>query len=215
MVGRFLSDAGWSSGAVDPVQAFYRPGHSMTVRYDVKARYRDGAAELLTLGAECRAGDPVQVWALPDDPGLPGLPAALEYPEEGGGGHPELLRYRPRRRAVLRYRFRSGHVLFGKVLSPARAGRSLAAVRGLAPESPAGLRLALPTAGPAPGTLLLAPLAGRPLAICSWSVTHSPPRIAWPASPTTSPAPPPPTRAHLSRTARRAPAWPQPGKPPT
>ncbi|MGH9040045.1 MAG: hypothetical protein ACRDZ3_07430, partial [Acidimicrobiia bacterium] len=159
MVARFLSDAGWSPGAIDPVQAFYRPGRCMTVRYDVKARHHDGALELLTLGAECRAGDPVQVWAFPDDPGLPGLPAALEYPEEAGGGQPELLRYRPRRRAVLRYRFPAGHVLFGKVLSPTRAGRALAAARGLNASSGTGVSLALPTAGPAPGTLLLAPLA--------------------------------------------------------
>lgn len=161
MIGRFLSSSGWSPCAIEPVQVFYRPGRSMTVRFDLKARYRHGPVELLTVGAECRSREPVRVWAFPQDPSLPGLPAALDYPAEEGGAPTEMLRYRPRRRAVLRHRFVSGQVLFGKILPPARASRALQATSGLCPEARPELRLALPAAGPAPGTLLVAPVAGR------------------------------------------------------
>ncbi len=161
MVARFLSESGRTPSAIVPVQAFYRPGRSMTVRFDVRARHRDGTMALLTVGAECRAGDPVRVWAFPEDPSLPGLAAAMEYPGEEGGAPPELLRYRPRRRTVLRYRFGSGQILFGKVLPPPRARRALEAANRLRPDGPPELRLALPGAGPGPGALLVAPVAGR------------------------------------------------------
>lgn len=163
MIDRFLAGSGWSPSSIDPVQVFYRPGRSMTVRYDVRARHRTGLVDTLTLAAECRAEDPVRVWAFAEDPSLPGLPAALELPGTDGGCSAELLRYRPRRRAVLRYRLSDDRILFGKVLSPARARRAVQATQALAVEPGPGLRFALPAPGPAPGALVVAPVAGRPL----------------------------------------------------
>jgi hypothetical protein len=197
MVARFLSGSGWSLSTVDPVQVFYRPGRSMTVRFDVGARRRAGPVDTLTVAAECRAGHPVRVWAFPEDPSLPGLPAALRLSGAEAGTAVEMLRYRPRRRAVLRYRFCHGdgsagvsggppaphsadRVLFGKVLPPARAHRALRAAEALTPEGGAGLRLALPAAGPAPGALVVAPVAGRPLRdlLLAGDTLPSPARLA-------------------------------------
>ncbi|HEY3238878.1 MAG TPA: phosphotransferase, partial [Acidimicrobiia bacterium] len=182
MVGRFLSDRGWSPCAVEPVQVFYRPGRSMTVRFDVRARRRGGPLDVLTVAAECQAGDPVRVWAFPEDPSLPGLPASVEFPVTDGDGvrATEMLRYRPRRRAVLRYRFPVGGVLFGKVLPPARARRALEATGALCPDARPELRLALPAAGPAPGALVVAPVDGRPLRdlLLAGDTLPSPTRLA-------------------------------------
>ncbi|MGH9005315.1 MAG: hypothetical protein ACRDYV_19500, partial [Acidimicrobiia bacterium] len=154
MVGRFLSNAGLSPASIDAVQVLYRPGRTMTVRFDVKAAPRHGPVEALTIAAECRAGDPVRVWAFPDDPSLPGLRAALSLPGTPGGPDAEMLRYRPRRRAVLRHRLPGAEVLFAKVLPPARARRTIEATGGLCPSACPELRLALPSPGPAPGALL-------------------------------------------------------------
>jgi hypothetical protein len=126
------------------------------------------------------------VWAFPDDPALPGLAAAAD-------GHlirrrlrprpaavaVEPLRYRPRRRAVLRYRLRAQAapgLLFAKVLTPGRARRLLALADALRPTQPAGprageagdatepmLRFALPAGRIGPGALILPSLAGRAL----------------------------------------------------
>lgn len=180
MVDRFLSASGWSPSAVQPVQVFYRPGRSMTVRFDVRARRRGQPVGTLTVAAECRAGNPVRVWAFPEDPSLPGLPAALEPPGEDGGCATEMLRYRPRRRAVLRYRWPGGRVLFGKVLPPPRARRALQATQALAPDTGSGLRLALPAGGPAPGALVVAPIAGRSLRdlLLAGDTLPSPARLA-------------------------------------
>ncbi|MGH8975788.1 MAG: hypothetical protein ACRD0C_21595 [Acidimicrobiia bacterium] len=156
LVAGFLLTSGWTPGAVDPVQVLYRPARSLTVRFDVKARRGDGPVEVLMVAVECRTGDPVRVWAFPDDPGLPGLPAAAVRPTD-------VLRYRPRRRAVLRCRLPAGGVRYTKVLPPARARRALRAAQALDPDSRPGLRLALPAAGTAPGAVRLAPVGGRSL----------------------------------------------------
>src|SRR6185295_2153250 len=83
----------------------------------------------------------------------------------------EPLRYRPRRRAVLRYALPSGQFLFGKVVTPGRARRLLALADALRETSGAlrvaagsgdegGLPLALPAGRVAPGALVLPPLPG-------------------------------------------------------
>jgi hypothetical protein len=163
LIARFLEQTGWAPGAIDPVQVSYRPGRSLTVSFDVKAQRGDGPFEVLMLAAECRAGDPVRVWAFPDDPSLPGLAAAAEPPAGTGACAPEVLRYRPRRRAVLRGRLPGGRVRYVKVLPPARAQRTVRAAQALDPHSRPGLHLALPSVGPAPGTVFLAPVGGRSL----------------------------------------------------
>ncbi|HKN41220.1 MAG TPA: hypothetical protein VJ456_19140, partial [Acidimicrobiia bacterium] len=113
---------------------------------------------------ECRPGEPPAVWAFPDDPALPGLPAAADGRLARRRLRPrpadvavEPLRYRPRRRAVLRYRVLNGgrsssrapddggpstrlveagggagnRQFFVKVLSPGRARRLLEAADAL------------------------------------------------------------------------------------
>jgi hypothetical protein len=212
-VERFLSRRGWEALRVQPVSAFYRPGRSLLVRFDTRARQPGGPVEGLTVAADCRADGPVRLWAFPDDPALPGLRAALQPPTDRNcapgttptvvaraqfdqpGVAAEMLRYRPRRRAVLRYHFRRGEgregavgpprtpadrVLFGKVLPPARARRALQATEALSPAAGTGLRLALPAAGPAPGALVVAPVAGRPLRdlLLAGDTLPSPARLA-------------------------------------
>jgi hypothetical protein len=122
---------------------------------------------------------PYLVWAFPYDPSLPGLPAAAHAPLVRRRLSPspesvsvEPLRYRPRRRAVLRYRV--GHrspetgagdapedVVFAKVLPPARAEAALAAARVLRGGPPGRLRLALPIGRLGRGALLVRAVEGR------------------------------------------------------
>lgn len=114
------------------------------------------------------------MWAFPDDPELPGLREAVHAPTAPGVlGAPspavidvETVRYRPRRRAVLRYRLPGAppaEGVFAKVLPPARAELALDAARALDAGDSGSLRLAVPSPGAAPGTLLVRPLPGRPL----------------------------------------------------
>ncbi|MGH9009412.1 MAG: phosphotransferase [Acidimicrobiia bacterium] len=120
-----------------------------------------------TVTLECRAGEPDLVWAFPDDPALPGLAAAADGAHVRRRLRPrpadvvvEPLRYRPRRRAVLRYRLDGDRVLFGKVVTPGRGRRLLALADALRPT---GLRLALPVGRIAPGALILPNLLGTSL----------------------------------------------------
>jgi aminoglycoside phosphotransferase (APT) family kinase protein len=124
---------------------------------------------------------PYLVWAFPYDPSLPGLPAAAHAPLVRRRLSPspesvavEPLRYRPRRRAVLRYRV--GHrspepgvgsppedLVFAKVLPPARAEAALAAAQLLRDGPPGRLRLALPIGRLGKGALLVRAVEGRSL----------------------------------------------------
>ena len=125
--------------------------------------------------------DPYLVWAFPYDPSLPGLPTAADglavrrrLSPRPGSVAVDPLRYRPRRRAVFRYRtFSSASsgdtpgppgtgVFYAKVLPPARARSALAvagAIRGAGPT--ASLHLALPVAEVARGAFLVPALPGR------------------------------------------------------
>src|SRR5581483_1898517 len=127
----------------------------------------------LTVTVDCRAGEAPAVWAFPDDPALPGLPAAADpdgrlvrrrlrpRPAEVAV---EPLHYRPRHRAVLRYRLPGRRALFAKVLTPGRARRLLGLADKLRRALPdPGLRLAVPGGTLAPGALLLPALPGPSL----------------------------------------------------
>lgn len=118
---------------------------------------QDGAAEAAGVPDPVGERDGYHVWAFPYDPELPGLAQAA-----GGRGvredlaalgprpsavHAEPLRYRPRRRAVFRYRAlhrgRGWHRAYGKVMPlrdverALRLGRSLRRTRRLHVAPPA------------------------------------------------------------------------------
>jgi len=177
-VARFLAGRGLEPRRIAAAQAHYRPGRWLTVCFRTTAfeRASDRPVEV-TVTVDCRAGETAAVWAFPYDPALPGLPAAAD--PDGRLVRRRLrrgpvdvavepLHYRPRRRAVVRYRVAGGGTLFGKVMAPRRARRLLVladrlGLRHLAPDTDPGLRLALPTGCLAPGALLLPNLPGRPL----------------------------------------------------
>jgi hypothetical protein len=118
-----------------------------------ETRARDRTLPEPPEGMRARAGltDPVgdrdgyRLWAFPYDPALPGLPEAArgDGVREGlaamgprpSAVHAEALRYRPRRRAVFRYRAlrrgRGWHRAYGKVMPPADAERALRLGRSL------------------------------------------------------------------------------------
>ena len=173
---RFLSGRGLEPRSVDPAQAHYRPGRWLTVCFRAEAiEPETGRPVGLTVAVERRAGEPDAVWAFPDDPALPGLSAAADpgvvarrlrlHPDKVAV---DTLRYRPRRRAVLRYRLGQpgGRVVLAKVVSPAR-GRWLMALAAALADGPeahrAGLRLGLPAGRLAPGALVLPVLGGTSL----------------------------------------------------
>ena len=170
-VARFLEERGLDPHRVEPAQVHYRPGRSLAICFRTAGVDRSsGRQACLTVTLERRAGEPATVWAFPDDPALPGLAAATHgglvrrrlrpRPAEVAV---EPLRYRPRRRAVLRYRLPGGRTLFGKVVPPKRAGRLLALAHALGGSGDGGLRLALPVGRIAPGALVLPFLPGASL----------------------------------------------------
>ena len=167
-VARFLDERGLEAHRIEPAQAHYRPGRWLAVCFRTGAVDRtSGQPVCPTVTVECRAGEPDGVWAFPDDPALPGLVAAADPDLVRRRLRPrpamvevEPLRYRPRRRAVVRYRVDGGTVLFGKVVTPARGRRLLALADALRTT---GLRLALPSHRLAAGALVLPPLPGRSL----------------------------------------------------
>ena len=138
-VARFLSGRGLDPHQVTPAQAHYRPGRWLTVCFRAAAvESGTGRPMGLTVTVDRRAGEPDAVWAFPDDPALPGLAAAADprlvarylrmAPDDVAV---ETLRYRPRRRAVLRYRVRAGgRVVLAKVFSPALGPASAGPGRG-------------------------------------------------------------------------------------
>lgn len=199
-VRSFLSERGWAAMEIRPVQAIYRPGRSLIVRYRAAAegpvgrrslsvcaetRVRERPAASVPPGFEERHGiaDPVDrrdgtlLWAYPYDPSLAGLPDAAWGPwvrDASGPAKPaalsvQSLRYRPRRRAVFRYRAlhlgrpgRRWETSFGKVLPGDKAERLVAT----APTLEAARRavpLALPAARAGRDVLVFPPLAGRSL----------------------------------------------------
>ena len=113
---------------------------------------------------------PYLVWAFPYDPSLSALPTAAH----GGSVRTlvrrpapaavsvQALRYRPRRRAVFRYRVLGGgseaHVLYGKVLREPRMRRAREVMDGVR-----GRRVRLATGAEAGGLLLAPALPGRSL----------------------------------------------------
>jgi len=177
-VARFLAGRGLEPRGIEPAQAHYRPGRWLTVCFRTTAfdRASDRPVEV-TVTVDCRAGETAAVWAFPHDPALPGLPAAADpdgrlVRRRLGRGPVDVavepLHYRPRRRAVVRYRVAGGGSFFGKVMAPRRARRLLGLadrldVRHSPADTDFGLRLALPTGCLAPGALLLPNLPGRPL----------------------------------------------------
>lgn len=181
-VARFLDERGLEPHRVEPAQAHYRPGRWLAVSFRTGAVERSSGRPVTpTVTVECRAGEAEALWMFPDDPELPGLRAAArgDVVQRRLRFRPvavdvEPLRYRPRRRAVLRYRLLqpegaarecgelTGRVrlAFGKVVSPGRGRRLLALGDALRPT---GLRLALPAGRIGPGALILPALPGTSL----------------------------------------------------
>jgi hypothetical protein len=176
-VARFLGGRGLETRRVEPAQAYYRPGRWLTVCFRASAvEQSSGRPVSLTVTVERHPDEQDAVWTFPDDPALPGLPLAADGHLVGRRLRPhqtdvavEPLRYRPRRRAVLRYRLPGGRVLFGKVVTPARGRRLLAlghALRDTARRtgtSDLDLRLALPLGQVGRGALVLPFLPGSSL----------------------------------------------------
>jgi len=167
-VARFLDERGLEPHRVEPAQAHYRPGRWLAVCFRTGVVERSSGRPLCpTVTVECRAGEPDLMWSFPDDPALPGLAVAADAACVRPRLRPcpgdvavEPLRYRPRRRAVLRYRLDGKRVLFGKVVNPARGRRQLALADALRPT---GLHLALPVGRVGPGALVFPALPGTPL----------------------------------------------------
>ncbi len=167
-VARFLDERGLEPHRVEPAQAHYRPGRWLAVCFRTGVVERSSGRPLCpTVTVECRAGEPDLVWTFPDDPALPGLAVAADAAcvrqrlrPSPGDLAVEPLRYRPRRRAVLRYRLEGKRVLFGKVVNPARGRRQLALADALRST---GLQLALPVGRIGPGALVFPALPGTPL----------------------------------------------------
>ncbi|MGQ0804638.1 MAG: phosphotransferase [Actinomycetota bacterium] len=162
----------------------------LTLCVETRRRHREPPAPPDAFDARYGLADPVErvgpylVWAFPYDPSLPGLYDAAQGPavretlravgRRAVGVSVQPVRYRPRRRAVLRYTALTGdghEILYGKVLRAEKATRVQEAAPGLSARlrrghllgRRAGLRLTLPL-GNAPGDTLLFPRAdGRSL----------------------------------------------------
>jgi hypothetical protein len=149
-------------------EARHRPGRAMEPPREFGRRY--GLSEPLDRD---RAN---LVWAFPYDPSLEGLPDAAWGPvvrdRLAVAGRPlravavQPLRYRPRRRAVLRYtglhggyRAPAPEALFGKVLRPSKRRRA----SSLAVRSQWRVRLAMPLEPSMYGALVFPALDGRSL----------------------------------------------------
>lgn len=167
-VARFLDERGLEPHRVEPAQAHYRPGRWLAVCFRTGVVERSSGRPLCpTVTVERRAGEPDMVWTFPDDPVLPGLAVAADgalirrrLRPCPGNVVVEPLRYRPRRRAVFRYRLDGDRVLFGKVVTPGRGRRQLALAAALGPT---GLNLALPIGRVGPGALVFPTLPGTSL----------------------------------------------------
>ncbi|MDZ7727916.1 MAG: hypothetical protein U5Q44_06800 [Dehalococcoidia bacterium] len=187
-VCRTLARDGWTVQSQRPVQAVYHPGRSLLVRHTAWA-CRGAEQQRFAVCTELRADggdagdgvvhveDGLASWVYPADPGLPALSQAATD-EMAGEWARELVpdarsavvnsvAYRPRRRAVLRYRVRSSRasetprqVLYAKVMPEAEADRAWELGEALRPQD---APLALPASQPAPGVLLFDELPGASL----------------------------------------------------
>jgi hypothetical protein len=111
-------------------QVTWRPGRSITVRYrtKLKGRHLNGDHDLIAMAGKIPAGalvvesggTRVGVWRMPDDPGIPGLAAALDPVRvrallgDLGADEDEVVTrlraYRPGNRAVVEVRGRAASV---------------------------------------------------------------------------------------------------------
>jgi hypothetical protein len=151
-----LAPSGGVIRRVKPRQTTWRPGRSLTVRYDATVSWPVGGAtdEVLVAttgrlpdgGLVLEAdGVEVAVWRVPHDPWLPGLasacdPGALGHlldalDVEGGVVSHRLVAYRPGRRAVVRVQ-RGATTVFVKAVRPDRAGALHRRHRALAAAVP-------------------------------------------------------------------------------
>jgi hypothetical protein len=172
-----LAPAGGRVGRVEPRQATWRPGRSLTVRYDARVTWPGGAASDEMLVATTgrlhpsalvlEAGDVrVGVWRVPQDPWLPGLAAITDPARLGplldaldvapGRAEHRIVSYRPGRRAVVRVR-RAGVTLFVKVTRPDHAQPLHDRHVALAPAVPVPRSLGV---DPARGLVVLQGLGG-------------------------------------------------------
>jgi Phosphotransferase enzyme family len=213
-ISAFLGERGWSVEDARAVQAVYRPARSAVVRYRVvvsgpgshrtfdlcaETRVRPRAAGPSSGDAAERIGlsEPVGpagrylVWAFPYDPSLPDLADVAWGPEVASrlgaaavGVQP--LRYRPRRRAVFRYRVlgrdRSGRrweTAFGKVLPSSKADRARRAA-GAVVDGPETLRLSMPVGSLGDDVFVFEPARGRSLRelLVAGGALPSPGRVA-------------------------------------
>lgn len=140
-----LTPAGGEIRTAEPRQTTWRPGRSLTVRYDARVAWTGGGVTDEMLVA--RTGDlhpqslvlaaddvRVAVWRVPHDPWLPGLAAVTDPARVDplldaldvapGRADTRIVSYRPGRRAVVRLR-RGGTTLFAKVTRPGRAAQDL------------------------------------------------------------------------------------------
>ena len=147
--------AGTEIETLRPIQASWRPGQSLTMRYRITANRGDlaGSNDIVAVIGELPEGvsvvagpdGEVGVWVLPDDPLLPGLRSALDVPtvsklladlgssEEASATR--LRAYRPGRRAVVQVDAGSSS-LFLKVNPPSRVEALHAKHRFLADHIP-------------------------------------------------------------------------------
>jgi hypothetical protein len=135
----------------------------------------DGAKEAAGLPDPVGERDGYRIWAFPYDPALPGLTRAArgEHVREGlealgpipSAVHAEALRYRPRRRAVFRYRAlhrgRGWHRAYGKVMPPGDVDRALRLARTM--RRSRRLPMALPAGTVGDDTVLYDEMPGRSL----------------------------------------------------
>src|SRR5690606_7197134 len=133
-----LAPAGGRVEHVAARQVTWRPGRSLTVRYDASVAWpgdhvtqemlvaRAGRLHPRSLVLEA-GGVRVGVWRVPHDPWLPGLQAITDAPRLNdlldaievapGRAEQRIVSYRPERRAVVRVR-RAGTTLFVKIVRP-------------------------------------------------------------------------------------------------
>jgi phosphotransferase family enzyme len=141
LLGAAVAPAGGTVRSAKPRQATWRPGSSLTVRYDVAVKWPDGQVTQEMIVAMTgrihpqslvlESGDArVAVWRVPNDPWLPALAPAtnlhrldalldsLDVPK--GRVEHRFVAYRPGRRAVVRVR-RAHTTLYLKAVPPGRA----------------------------------------------------------------------------------------------
>jgi hypothetical protein len=135
-----LSSVGVEVEQARIAQVTWRPGSSITVRYQARLSGAvSGVHQVVAASGRIPAGalvvgdgeSEVGVWRVPHDPALPGLARALDPPSLAGllsdlglpaaGVETRLRAYRPGRRAVVEARS-NGASIFLKLVPPAAAG---------------------------------------------------------------------------------------------